>query len=111
MIAIVGPTASGKSALAMRVAERLGGEIVSADSRQVYRGMDVGTAKPTAEERARVRHHLIDVVDPDERYSLALYQQQAFEAISRIQNRGRLPLLVGGRQVRGQAQTVERRHA
>ena len=64
MIAIVGPTASGKSALAMRVAERIGGEIVSADSRQVYRGMDIGTAKPSVEERARVPHHLIDVVDP-----------------------------------------------
>ena len=64
MIAIVGPTASGKTALAMRVAERIRGEIVSADSRQVYRGMDIGTAKPTADERARIRHHLVDVVDP-----------------------------------------------
>src|SRR5256712_7477613 len=76
VIAILGPTASGKSALAMRVAERLGGEIVSADSRQVYRGMDIGTAKPTAEGRARVRHHLIDVVDPGERYDVLRYQRE-----------------------------------
>ena len=72
MIAIVGPTASGKSALAMRVAERLGGEIVSADSRQVYRAMDIGTAKPTATERARIPHHLVDVVDPGERYDVPI---------------------------------------
>ena len=71
-------------------------EIVSADSRTVYRWMDIGTAKPTLEERRRVPHHLIDVVDPDERYSLALYQQQALQAIERIATRGRLPVLVGG---------------
>ena len=96
MIAIVGPTASGKSALAMRVAERLGGEIVSADSRQVYRGMDVGTAKPTAEERARVPHHLIDVVDPGERYDVLRYQRDGRAALTEIRARGRVALVVGG---------------
>jgi len=96
VIAILGPTASGKSALAMRVAERLGGEIVSADSRQVYRGMDIGTAKPTAEERARVRHHLIDVVDPGERYDVLRYQREGRAALTEIRARGRVALVVGG---------------
>ncbi len=84
MIAIVGPTASGKSALAMRVAERLGGEIVSADSRQVYRTMDIGTAKPTSDERARIRHHLIDVADPGERYDALRYQRDARAALADV---------------------------
>jgi tRNA dimethylallyltransferase len=96
VIAIVGPTASGKSALAMRVAERLGGEIVTADSRQVYRGMDIGTAKPTAEERARVPHHLIDVVDPGERYDVLRYQRDGRAALAEIRARGRVALVVGG---------------
>ena len=96
MIAIVGPTAAGKSALAMRVAERVGGEIVSADSRQVYRGMDIGTAKPTAEQRARVRHHLVDVVDPGERYDVLRFQREGREAVAAIRARGRVALVVGG---------------
>ena len=96
MIAIVGPTASGKSALAMRVAERLGGEIVSADSRQVYRGMDIGTAKPTAEERARIRHHLIDVADPGERYDVLRYQRDGGAALAEVRARGHVALVVGG---------------
>lgn len=96
MIAIVGPTASGKSALAMRVAERLGGEIVSADSRQVYRTMDIGTAKPTTAERARVRHHLIDVADPGERYDVLRYQREARAALAEIRARRRTALVVGG---------------
>jgi tRNA dimethylallyltransferase len=96
VIAIVGPTASGKSALAIRVAERLGGEIVSADSRQVYRGMDIGTAKPTAEERARIPHHLIDVVDPGERYDVLRYQRDGQLALTQIRARGRVALVVGG---------------
>src|SRR5437868_8945022 len=82
--------------LAVEIAELLPVEVVSADSRTVYRWMDIGTAKPTLEEQRRVPHHLLDVVDPDEPYSLALYQQQALEAIRRITSRGRLPLLVGG---------------
>src|SRR5438477_12409975 len=96
VIAIVGPTASGKSALAMRVAERIGGEIVSADSRQVYRGMDIGTAKPTAEERARVPHHLVDVVDPGEPYDVLRYQRDGRAALAEIRARGRVALVVGG---------------
>ena len=82
IVAIVGPTASGKSAVALRAAETFGGEIVSADSRQVYRGMDIGTAKPTRLEQARVRHHCIDLVDPGTRYDAARYQQDALEALS-----------------------------
>ena len=96
MIAIVGPTASGKSALATRVAERVGGEIVSADSRQVYRTMDIGTAKPTAEERARVRHHLIDVADPGERYDVLRYQRDGRAALTEIRARGHVALVAGG---------------
>ena len=96
ILAIVGPTATGKSALAVRLATQLDGEIVSADSRQVYRHMDVGTAKPSAAQRAAVPHHLIDVVDPDEEYSLALFLRQARVAIGDIRSRSRLPILVGG---------------
>jgi tRNA dimethylallyltransferase len=96
VIGIFGPTASGKSALAMRVAERLGGEIVSADSRQVYRTMDIGTAKPSIRERERVRHHLIDVADPGERYDVLRYQREARAALAEIRARGRAALVVGG---------------
>jgi tRNA dimethylallyltransferase len=96
LLAIVGPTAVGKTALSIALAQALGGEIVSADSRQIYRGMDIGTAKPTAAERAAVPHHLIDIADPGEEFSLALYQEQALAAFADITARGRLPLLVGG---------------
>jgi len=96
LVAIVGPTAIGKSKLAIRLAQIFDGEIVSADSRQVYRYMDIGTAKPSSEERALVSHYLIDVVDPDEDFSLARYQEMAYEAVSDIQRRGKLALLVGG---------------
>jgi tRNA dimethylallyltransferase len=96
VIGIVGPTASGKSELALRVAERLGGEIVSADSRQVYRGLDIGTAKPTAQERARVPHHLIDVVEPGEPYDVFRFQRDARAALASIRSRGRVTLIVGG---------------
>ncbi len=96
LIVVVGPTAVGKSALALRLAEALGGEIVSADSRQVYRFMDVGTAKPTRQEQARVHHHLIDVVYPDEDYTLAHFQADAYRAIDDVLDRGCLPFLVGG---------------
>lgn len=96
LLAIVGPTAVGKTALSLALAQSLNGEIVSADSRQIYRGMDIGTAKPTLEERAIIPHHLIDIVDPDEEYSLALYKTQADQAIEDIAKRSCLPLLVGG---------------
>ena len=96
LLVVVGPTAVGKTALAIELARELGGEIVSADSRQVYRAMDIGTAKPTASERAEVPHHLIDVVDPDQDFSLARYQDLAAAAIAQIAARERLPLLVGG---------------
>jgi tRNA dimethylallyltransferase len=96
LIAIFGPTASGKSALAMQVCETYGGEIVTADSRQVYRHMDIGTDKPSKEDQARVPHHMIDLVDPDESYTLALYQEQAYRAIDDILARGKFPVLAGG---------------
>ncbi len=93
---LLGPTASGKSAIAMALAERLPIEIVSVDSAQVYRGMDIGTAKPDPAERAAVPHHLIDIVDPRERYSAARFVDDAREAVAAIRARGNLPLLVGG---------------
>lgn len=96
LILIVGPTAVGKTEIAIQLAERLDGEIVSADSRLFYRGMDIGTAKPTREEQARVPHHLIDIADPDEILSLAVFQQKAREAIADIHTRKKLPFLVGG---------------
>jgi len=96
LILIVGPTAVGKTELSLQLAERLEGEIISADSRLFYRGMDIGTAKPTAEERVRVPHHLIDVADPDEIWSLAVFQQAATSIIAEIHARGKLPFLVGG---------------
>ena len=96
LLVILGATATGKTGLALQLAERLDGEIVGADSRQIYRGMDVGTAKPNAEQRARVPHHLVDIADPDENPGLATIQGLANAAIADIQRRGRLPLLVGG---------------
>jgi tRNA dimethylallyltransferase len=96
LLVIVGPTASGKTGLALALAKRLNGEIVSADSRQIYRGMDIGTAKPTPAERRLVPHHLLDIISPDTSYTLAEYQADAQAAIAAIHARGRLPLLVGG---------------
>jgi len=96
LIVLVGPTAVGKTEAALWLAERLNGEIVSADSRQIYRGMDIGTAKPTPGQRARVPHHLIDVIAPDEAFSLAQYQAAACAAIDAIFARGKQPFLVGG---------------
>ena len=96
LVAIVGPTAVGKSRLALRLAQNFDGEIVSADSRQVYCHMDIGTAKPSRRELSLVRHHLIDIVNPDEDFSLAQYQQLAYRAIDDIQQRHKLALLVGG---------------
>lgn len=96
LVAIVGPTAVGKTHVSLEVAEALDGEIISADSRLVYQGMDIGTAKPSVQERARVPHHLIDVVAPDENYSLAQYRRAAVRTIDAVHLRGNLPLLVGG---------------
>jgi tRNA dimethylallyltransferase len=96
VLALVGPTAAGKTELALALAERLGAEVVSADAMLVYRGMDIGTAKPTPEERARVPHHLVDLVDPGEEFSVARFQPLARAAIAEVLGRGRTPLLVGG---------------
>ena len=93
---IVGPTASGKSALALELAKRLGGEIISADSMQVYRGMDIGTAKPSKEERARVPHHLLDILPPSKSFSAFEYRKLALEKIREIVRRGKLPIVAGG---------------
>ncbi len=95
-LAITGPTASGKTSLSLDLAERLLGEIISCDSMQIYRGMDIGTAKATAEERARVPHHLIDFLSPDESYSVEIYRASAIECAKRVTDRGRLPVFVGG---------------
>lgn len=96
LVAIVGPTASGKTEVSIELAEEFHGEVVSADSRQVYRGMDVGTNKATTHDRARVPHHLLDMADPADTYTLAQFQIAAMTAIAHIQARGRLPFLVGG---------------
>jgi tRNA dimethylallyltransferase len=96
VVVIVGPTAVGKSQLALHLAQRLDGEIVSADSRQIYRYMDIGTSKPSPGERALVPHHLVDITDPDQDFTLALYQEMAYQAIADVHRRGKLPFLVGG---------------
>ena len=96
LILIIGPTAVGKTELSIRLAENLNGEIISADSRLFYRGMDIGTAKPSPEEQARVPHHLIDIANPDEILSLAVFQQKAQELIEDIHTRNKIPFLVGG---------------
>jgi tRNA dimethylallyltransferase len=95
-ILLAGPTAVGKSRIALLLAERLNGEIVSVDSMQVYRGLDIGTAKPSAEERARVPHHLIDVVDVTEPFDAARFAELAHQAVAEIRSRNRLPILCGG---------------
>ena len=93
---LAGPTAAGKSEVALLLAERLGGEVVSVDSMQVYRGLDIGTAKPSLEERARVPHHLIDVAELTESFDVAQFVRRARQAVSEIRSRGRLPILCGG---------------
>ncbi len=95
-VVITGPTSTGKTALSIAVARELDGEIISMDSRQLYRGMDIGTAKPTAEQRAAVPHHGLDLVDPDERFNAGRFARYARDRISDIAGRGRIPLLVGG---------------
>ena len=96
VIAVAGPTASGKSDLGLKLAQRLGGEIVCMDSMQIYRRMDIGTAKPTAQERALLPHHMLDVADPTEAYAVADYAVAAERVIAEILSRGRTPILVGG---------------
>lgn len=96
LVALLGPTAVGKTALSLELAQRFDGEIVSADSRQIYRMMDIGTAKPTAAELALVPHHLIDITTPDVTLTVAEYQALAYAAIDGIHERGRVPFLVGG---------------
>ncbi len=96
LLLVIGATAVGKTEVSIALAKRLGGEIISADSRLLYRGMDIGTAKPTPSERGNVPHHLIDVAEPDEVWSLALFQRAARQCIAAIHARARLPIMVGG---------------
>lgn len=96
LVAVVGPTASGKSALGVWLAEQLGGEVVACDSTQLYRGFDIGTAKPTAAERRGVPHHLIDVLGPQEPATAGGYRQAALDVLADLRNRGRLPIFTGG---------------
>ncbi len=96
LVAIVGPTAVGKSDLAIQIARKYGGEIINGDSRQIYKYMDIGTAKPNPAQQRLIPHHLLDIILPDQSYSVSLYQQSAFKVIDDIQNRAGLPLLVGG---------------
>ncbi len=96
ILAILGPTASGKTKVSLEIADKINGEIISADSRQIYKYMDIGTAKPGQDERKRIPHHLIDIVDPDEYFSAADYSARARRAIKEILSRGKEPLIVGG---------------
>lgn len=96
LIVIVGETASGKTALGIELAQQFNSEIICADSRTIYRGMDIGTAKPTKEERAAVPHHLLDIRNPDEKYSVAQFQKDAQKLITDISSRGKVPIMVGG---------------
>jgi len=96
LIVIVGETASGKSGLAMKIARRYRGEIISADSWAIYKGMDIGTAKPSEQEQAEIPHHLIDLIEPDGEYTAAVFKDDALKAIKDVSSRGRLPILVGG---------------
>jgi tRNA dimethylallyltransferase len=96
LVAVVGETASGKSSLALQLAQRFSGELICADSATVRRGMDIGTAKPTADERVLARHHLLDIVEPDDEFSVAQFKERADQAINEIASCGKVPILVGG---------------
>lgn len=96
VIVICGPTASGKTALSIELAKKINGEIVSADSMQIYKDMDIGTAKPTKQEMGEIKHYLLDFVSPEDRYSVAQYKQDAKKAIKEIINKGKAPIIVGG---------------
>ena len=93
LIVVAGPTASGKTEMALHLAQALDGEVISADSMQIYRRMDVGTAKPTPEEQARARHHMIDVADPGEEYSVARYAEQADQCVEDVLARSKVPIV------------------
>lgn len=96
LVVIVGETASGKTALGIELAKKFNGEIICADSRTVYRGMDIGTAKPTPKEQGGIPHHLLDIVEPNEKYNAARFQKDALELVEAIAARGKLPIMVGG---------------
>ena len=96
LVVIVGPTASGKTELAIRIAKKFNGEVISADSRAIYRGLDIGTAKPTSEEQQGIPHWGIDIVDPGERFTAANFKVYAQRKISEIRSRGHLPIIAGG---------------
>ena len=96
VIVICGPTASGKTALSIELAKKIDGEIISCDSMQIYKDMDIGTAKPTKEEMQGIKHYLLDFVSPDERYSVANFKQDAKKAIKEILSKGKIPIIVGG---------------
>ena len=96
LVVIAGPTASGKSELAMKLAERFNGEIICADSRTIYKNMDIGTAKPTKLDQKAITHHLLDMIEPGELFSVYDFQQQAKAAINAIRSSGKLPIMVGG---------------
>ncbi|MFQ5901457.1 MAG: tRNA (adenosine(37)-N6)-dimethylallyltransferase, partial [Thermodesulfobacteriota bacterium] len=96
IVVITGPTASGKSSLAIKLAKSLRGEIVSADSMQVYRYMDIGTAKPTVEERKDIAHHMIDILNPDEEFNAGIYRRMAAKIIERLSKKGKKVFVVGG---------------
>jgi tRNA dimethylallyltransferase len=96
LVVVVGETGSGKSALAMELAERFDGELICADSRTVYKGMDIGTAKPSVQEQARVKHHLLDIVEPDQPFTAVEFKRLANEAIDDISRRNKIPIMVGG---------------
>jgi tRNA dimethylallyltransferase len=96
VVVIVGPTASGKTALGIEVAKRFNGEVISADSMQIYKDMDIGTAKPTVDEQKQAVHHLVDFVEPDQRYSVADFKRDAEAKIEEILAKGKLPIIVGG---------------
>lgn len=96
LIVILGPTASGKTAISLKLAKKINGEIVAADSRTIYKGMDIGTAKPTLEEKKGIPHYMIDIVKPDQEFTVAQFKQKAVKIIRDIQKRGKIPFLVGG---------------
>ena len=96
VIVIVGPTASGKTALSIELAKKINGEIVSADSMQIYKELNIGSAKPTIEEMQGIKHYMLDIISPENRYSVAQYKKQAEEAIEEILSKGKVPIVVGG---------------